>query len=126
MTLNPSEQLYEVAFDERQERWYVAQRSDRRIQLSRASLQQLVSLYNRIHRGNPLTLIERRALEQLSEERRELHHTVRELYDYIDAEAAAEDGAPAPLVNLPPPGSWWQRTRFQVERFLWRFRQGAA
>lgn len=100
MEPNQSEHIYSVLFDERQESWYVSPGSERRIALSRVSLQHLISLYNDIHRGAPLTLIDQRAMEELGAERRELHDTVRSLYDYIDAEAQHEESLPAPLAIL--------------------------
>ena len=100
MEPNQSEHLYSVLFDERQESWYVSPGSSRRIALSRVSLQHLISLYNDIHRGAPLTLIDRRAMEELGAERRELHDTVRSLYDYIDAEAQREETLTTPLATL--------------------------
>lgn len=117
MTPNPSEQLYEVLFHEQQECWYIATQADQPIQLSRASLQQLVSLYNEIHRGNPLTLVERRTMEQLGEERRELHDTVRQLYDYIDDEASAGEKDPIALTHLGSP-PWWYRLGSAVHQRL--------
>ncbi len=89
MTPDPSEDLYTVLFDERAESWYVSTGTSARVPLSRSSLQVLVSLYNEIHRGSQLTLIERRAMEELGEERRELHDTIRSLYDHLDASAAS-------------------------------------
>ncbi|MBM3316814.1 MAG: hypothetical protein FJY75_03075 [Candidatus Eisenbacteria bacterium] len=87
----PSQGLQRVGFDQRSESWYLALPASRRLPLDRATLARLVSLYNEIHRGNPLTLVERRILRALGRERDDLRDTVRSLYAYIDG---AED-APA-------------------------------
>ncbi len=87
MEPNQSEHVYTVLFDEQREGWFVRSGSSGRIPLSRVSLGHLISLYNDIHHGAPLTLIERRAMEKLGQERRDLQETVRSLYDYIDAQA---------------------------------------
>lgn len=108
MEPNQSEALYSLLYNEREECWYVTAADTRRVQLSKASLQQLVSMYNQIYRGNPLTLIPRRAMEELGEERRELHETVRHLYDYIDTETTPGDDA-ASLLDLSAQSSWWRR-----------------
>ena len=68
MESEQSEHLYTVLFDERQESWYVTSGSSARICLSRVSLQHLVSLYNDIHRGAQLTLIDRKSMEFLYED----------------------------------------------------------
>ena len=93
MESDQSEHLYAVLFDERQESWYIKLDDSHRFPLSRVSLQHLVSLYNDIHRGGQLTLINRRAMEELGTERTELHETIRSLYDYIDAEAESRSAA---------------------------------
>ena len=116
MESDQSEHLYAILFDERQESWYVTSGSSRRIPLTRETLQHLVSLYNEIHRGAPLTLIGRRAMEELGNERGELQETIRSLYDYIDAEAEAEAEAQdcrlpvgaAPLTAWGRVGHWLQ------------------
>jgi hypothetical protein len=94
---------YAVRLDERRERWYLRLPAGERLTLERASLCHLVSLYNEIHRGNPLTLIERRTLHELGRERDSLQETIRNLYDFIDAEPeAAWSGAPAPPATAGP------------------------
>ncbi len=90
MERDQSNHLYAVLFDERSETWMVHTGSARSIPLSRESLQHLVSLYNDIHRGAALTLIDRRALQELGAERRALQDKVRSLYTYIDDEAACK------------------------------------
>ena len=80
---------YAVCFDERRESWFVTAPANQQIPLDRSTLAHLIALYNDIHRGNPLSLIERRALYELGRERSDLQATVRSLYDYIDTEVAA-------------------------------------
>ncbi|MCK4304624.1 MAG: hypothetical protein KAY24_10345 [Candidatus Eisenbacteria sp.] len=93
MESDQSEHLYTILFDERQESWYIRLDDSHRFPLSRVSLQHLVSLYNDIHRGGQLTLIDRRAMEELGKERTELHETIHSLYDYIDTEAESRSAA---------------------------------
>ena len=83
-----SQETYSIRFDERRESWYLAIPNDLRLGLDRTTLAHLISLYNEIHHGNPLTLIERRVLEKLSSERCDLQDTIRNLYDFIDNETA--------------------------------------
>jgi hypothetical protein len=86
--------LYPIGYDERQEGWFVALPDDEpRLPLDRVTLDHLVACYNEIHRGAALTLLERRAMLELGQERRELEATVRSLYDRMDAR---EESAPAP------------------------------
>jgi hypothetical protein len=93
MEPNQSEHLYTVRFDERQEAWFVHTDAGR-IPLTRTLLQHLVSLYNSIHRGDSLTLIERRALEELGRERQDFADGARSLRDQIDAQTGpAQRGA---------------------------------
>ena len=89
-----SQDLHRIRYDERSEGWYLGLPADSRLQLDRATLAHLVSLYNEIHRGNPLTLIERQVMLALGRERDGLQSTVRGLYDFIDAESES----PAPGV----------------------------
>ena len=94
MTDNRSSGLYPIEYDECQEAWYVTLPEEApRIPLDRATLDQLVAGYNEIHRGAALTLMERRAMLELGQERRELELTVRSLYDRMDA---PEDAPPEP------------------------------
>jgi len=95
MEPNKSEHLYTVHFDEQQEAWYVQTHSGH-LPLSRVLLQQLVNLYNNIHRGAALTLIDRRAMEELGRERLALADPAPSLHAAIAAErrrAAAEPSA---------------------------------
>jgi hypothetical protein len=82
-----SQDLHRIRYDERSEGWYLGLPAGSRLQLDRATLAHLVSLYNEIHRGNPLTLIERQVMLALGRERDGLQSTVRSLYDFIDAES---------------------------------------
>ncbi len=105
------EHLYSVLFDERQESWYFTSPHSRRIPLTRATLHHLVSLYNDIHRGAPMSLVERRAVEQLGAERTELQETIHSLYDYIDATCATPSAAPVTML-----GSWINATKRLIAR----------
>ncbi len=87
MEPNKSEHLCTVRFDEELETWFVHTGSGR-IPLSRVLLQHLVTLYNDIHRGSALTLVDRRAFERLDLERRELADEVPSLADHIAADHA--------------------------------------
>jgi len=82
---------HNVLFDERQESWYITTDASRRIPLTRDFMHQMVSHFNEIHRGNPLTVMDRKALEELGDERRELHETIWNLYDFIDANATEDE-----------------------------------
>jgi len=111
-----SQELYSIGYDERQEGWFVAIAGEPRLPLDRDTLAQLVSLYNEIHRGNALALLERRALLELGQERRDLEETVHTLYDYIDTEAdAPPQAAPAWRAWLARLGGpircWIERSR---------------
>ncbi|MFH1145013.1 MAG: hypothetical protein V1774_10760 [Candidatus Eisenbacteria bacterium] len=101
MPLDPRPETYSAFLDERTETWHVRVDARGNIPLDRASLSHLVSLYNQIHRGNPLTLIERRTLHELGRERNSLHETVRNLYDFIDAETDADWAAQPPEAGAP-------------------------
>ncbi|MCK4412888.1 MAG: hypothetical protein KAY32_05035 [Candidatus Eisenbacteria sp.] len=94
-----SQHTYPVGFDERRESWFVTAPADQQIPLDRSTLARLIALYNEIHRGDPLSLIERRVLYELGRERSDLQETIRSLYDFIDTEvetppepAAARNG----------------------------------
>lgn len=92
MADEPTQDLHRIRYDERSEGWYVGLPADSRLQLDRATLAHFVSLYNEIHRGNPLTLIERQVMLALGREREDMQTTIRSLYDFIDAESES----PAP------------------------------
>jgi hypothetical protein len=90
---------YPIGFDERRESWFVTAPADQQIPLDRSTLARLIALYNEIHRGNPLSLIERRVLYELGRERSDLQETIRSLYDFIDGEADPTPPAPATLTG---------------------------
>lgn len=102
MADEPSQDLHRIRYDERSEGWYLDLPADARLQLDRATLAHLVSLYNEIHRGNPLTLIERQVMLAVGREREELQATIRSLYDFIDDQAEGPPSGAAP---------WTQGTR---------------
>ena len=91
-----------ILFDERQECWYITTDDSKRIPLSRDSIHHMVSLFNEIHHGNPLTLMDNKAVEELGSERRELHETIWNLYDFIDANASGDDKSQDSLVATEP------------------------
>ena len=94
MEPDKSEHLGTLRFDEELETWFLHTGSGR-IPLSRVLLQHLVSLYNDIHRGSALTLVDRRALEELDRERRDLARDLPSLRDQIESEGPGRDGAGA-------------------------------
>ena len=93
--------LYPIEYDECQEAWYVALPENApRIPLDHATLDRLVACYNEIHRGAALTLMERRAMLELGQERLELEATVRSLYDRMDGRESAAPAAPGRFARL--------------------------
>jgi hypothetical protein len=93
---------YSVQFDERAETWYVSAPRGFRLPLERAALEDLIALYNNIHRGRPLNLAPREILQAMRDERRRLQQTVRQLYDFIDAEISAH-AETVPEAPVEPP-----------------------
>jgi hypothetical protein len=75
-----------LEFDEQTETWYVDTRETRRVALTRSTLEGLVELFNSIHRGNPLVLSNRKAIDRLEENNRRLSETIRDLYLRIDSD----------------------------------------
>ena len=60
-----------VGYDERTETWYLRARESQRLMLTRQSLNHLVTMYNGIHQGRPLVLLDRVDFDRLEEARRE-------------------------------------------------------
>jgi hypothetical protein len=110
MANEPSRQLYSIGYDERQEAWFVTIAGDATLPLDRPTLTRLVECYNEIHRGAALSLLDRRALVELGQERCNLEATVQSLYDYIDA------------VPAPPRPGWWARLGNPIRRWMERAR----
>jgi len=54
-----------LGYDERTETWFVRSRDAQRLMLTRRSLARLVEMYNSVHTGRPLSLVERKELESL-------------------------------------------------------------
>jgi hypothetical protein len=73
-----------LAFDEKAETWFLDTREARRIALNRQTLDGLVQLYNSIHRGSPLQLVNRRDLRRIEDGNQRLSETVRDLYLRLD------------------------------------------
>lgn len=75
-----------LGFDERTESWYLDTRDTRRLPLDRRTLDGLVQLYNSIHRGGPMVLVDQRELQRLEESNHRLSGTIRDLYLRLDRE----------------------------------------
>jgi hypothetical protein len=73
-----------LSFDERTETWYVQPPESQRLMLTRQSLARLVQMYNSIHRGRALVLLERSELQRLEEARRRHSETIRDLHLALD------------------------------------------
>jgi len=73
-----------LGFDERTETWFVRSRESHRLMLTRRSLARLVQMYNSIHSGNTLALMERRDLERMEESRRRQCADLRDLRLQLD------------------------------------------
>ncbi len=110
-------QPHNILFDERQESWYITTDASKRIPLSRDSLQQMVAQFNEIHRGSPLTLMDHKAFEELGDERRELHETIWNLYDFIDANATNDEKSPDSTIPEPDIGPGWRTWWAEIKLF---------
>jgi hypothetical protein len=73
-----------LGYDERTETWYIQGHGAGRLLLTRQSLQRLVQLYNSIHKGNPLELLEQRDLRRLQEDRHRWSVVLRDLNLLLD------------------------------------------
>jgi len=73
-----------LGYDEKTETWYVQSREGRPLQLTRQSLTRLVQLYNSIHKGSALVLLEQREVRRLEETRQRHSETLRDLYLFLD------------------------------------------
>jgi hypothetical protein len=123
MADEPSQDLHRVRYDERSEGWFVDLPADARLQLDRATLAHLVSLYNEIHRGNPLTLIERQVMLAVGREREEPQATVRSLYDFIDDQAEGSPPGADSWAQAPPTrAGFLDRVRAALARGFERIR----
>lgn len=70
-----------LGYDEKTETWFVhAKESSGRLILTRQSLARLVELYNRIHKGRPLQLIEQRELRRIEESRKRHSEALRDIH----------------------------------------------
>jgi hypothetical protein len=85
----------DLGFDERKETWFVDLRGQGRLELTRQSLSHLVRIYNEIHRGDPLYLLDQARLNQIHNYNQKLSRTVRDLYRFID-----KDREQRPLARL--------------------------
>jgi len=86
MPQSRSQNRFSVCFDRQQETWYARLEPPARVPLERGALEDILALYNGIHRGLPLTLLPQESLQALHDERRALQQTIRQLYDFIDRE----------------------------------------
>ena len=57
--------LDQLGFDEKTETWFVDTSETSRLALTRSTLEALVQLYNRIHRGNPLHVADQKTLHRM-------------------------------------------------------------
>lgn len=73
-----------LGYDEKTETWYIQSREGRPLQLTRQSLTRLVQLYNSIHKGSALVLLEQREVRRLEETRQRHSETLRDLYLFLD------------------------------------------
>ncbi len=73
-----------VGYDEKSETWYVHSSEAHRVMLTRRSLARLVQLYNSIHKGNALVLLEQRELRRIEETRQRHSEALRDLHLFVD------------------------------------------
>lgn len=84
MDFEETRRLDLIGYDEKTETWYLQSRDSRPLQLTRPSLQRLVQLYNSIHKGNTLVLLEQREVRRLEETRQRHSAVLRDLYLFLD------------------------------------------
>jgi hypothetical protein len=77
-----------LGFDWRTESWYVELPPGEPLRLDRPTLRHLVELYNRIHHGDPLYLLDHRHLRQIQDQQLRLTRTVRDLYAFMERHKA--------------------------------------
>jgi hypothetical protein len=65
-----------MGYDEKSETWYLRSAETQRLMLTRQSLAHLVEMYNTVHTGRPMVLIEERDLRHLRELRRRSEETL--------------------------------------------------
>jgi hypothetical protein len=85
MDFEETHRLGAPGYDERTETWYVQQPESSRLMLTRQSLARLVQMYNSIHKGNTLVLLEQRELRRLEESRRRHSQALRDFYVSLDS-----------------------------------------
>jgi hypothetical protein len=73
-----------LGYDERSETWYIQPPESHRLALTRQSLARLVQLYNSIHKGNALALVEQRELRRMEESRQRHSDALRDLYLHLN------------------------------------------
>ncbi len=84
MEFEDLQRLDMLGFDEQSETWFVRSRESHRLMLTRRSLARLVQMYNSIHSGNTLALMERRELERMDDSRRRQAAELRDLRLRVD------------------------------------------
>lgn len=84
MDFEETRQLAHLGFDERTETFFVRPRPAQRLTLTRQSLARLVEMYNSIHQGLPLALMEEREVLRLEEIRRRQSAMLRELQQELE------------------------------------------
>lgn len=84
MDFEETRRLDFVGYDEKTETWYIQSRDSRPLLLTRQSLVRLVQLYNSIHKGSSLVLMEQRELRRMEEARQRHSEILRDLYLFMD------------------------------------------
>jgi hypothetical protein len=54
-----------IGYDERTETWFVRSADSQKLMLTRQSLARLVEMYNSVHTGRPIVLVEEREIRRL-------------------------------------------------------------
>jgi hypothetical protein len=84
MDFEETHRLGMIGYDEKTETWYVQSTDSHRLMLTRHSLARLVQMYNSIHKGSALVLLEQRELRRLEETRRRHSEALRDLYLFLE------------------------------------------
>jgi hypothetical protein len=84
MDFEEKHRLGMLGYDEKTETWYVQSPDSHRLVLTRHSLARLVQMYNSIHKGNALVLLEQRELRRLEETRQRHSEALRDLYLFLE------------------------------------------
>lgn len=88
MDIDEPRRLAQLGFDEKTETFFVQPQPEQRLTLTRPSLARLVEMYNSIHQGLPLVLIEERELARIEEIRQWQAAMLRELEAHAERRRA--------------------------------------